>query len=483
MSPTLSLRRLLTGALALALALVLSPAARAAQTQHPFSDVPEGIWYGEAVQYMWENGLMGGTSASTFSPEGSMTRAMMAVVLYHLAGSPEVTGQDTFEDTAEGSWYSAAVLWAQQGGYIGGYNAQRFGPDDPLTREQLSVILWKYAGQPQAGSPNTFSDSAAVSDWAAAAVDWAADTDLVGGKPGNLFDPAGEATRAEFALILTRYCQQFYLPPEPEQPQEPDDPDTPEEPEEPETPPQPELPPRPESPLAPNEYDPELFTLSEEGFLVYEGDAPSYVGVDVSFHQGEIDWEQVAEAGVDFAMIRVGYRGYTEGGIYQDAYFLRNIQGALDAGLEVGIYFFSQAVTIAEAEEEARQTLEWIQGYDITFPVVFDWERVDGEDSRTNTVSGQQVTHCAAAFCALMEEAGYLPMTYGSPSKIGADLLLTQLTDYPFWLAHYTAGWAPTAFPHHYHMWQYSSYGTVPGIQGRVDLNLCLTDWTEYIQA
>ena len=477
-SSRLSLRAA-AAALTLCLALLLSPQVRAVQAEHSFSDVPEDIWYAEAVAYMWENGLMAGTSATTFSPEESMTRAMMAVVLYHLAGSPEVTGQDTFDDTVEGSWYSTAILWAQQGGYIGGYNAQRFGPDDPLTREQLAVILWQYAGRPQADSSNTFSDSDSISDWAVQAVDWAGDTGLVGGKPGNLFDPAGQATRAEFALILTRYCQQFYLPgEEPEEPQEPAEPETPVDPE-PE--PEPPLPPLPESPLDPNEYDSDLFTLSEKGFLIYEGDAPSYVGVDVSFHQGEIDWEKVAAAGVDFAMIRVGYRGYTEGGIYQDTYFLRNIQGALDAGLEVGIYFFSQAITVEEAQEEARQTLEWIQGYDITYPVVFDWERVDGDNSRTNSVSGQQVTYCAQAFCSMIQEAGYIPMTYGSPSKIGEDLYLTQLTDYPFWLAHYTTGWAPTAFPYHYHMWQYTSYGYVDGINGRVDLNLCLTDWEEFV--
>ena len=133
---------------------------------------------------------------------------------------------------------------------------------------------------------------------------------------------------------------------------------------------------------APEQYDPvpaNTYAAEDfaavDGFLTYDGDAPSYVGVDVSSHQGDIDWARVAAAGVEFAMIRVGCRGYTEGGIFQDKCFVQNVEGALAAGLEVGVYFFSQAVTEAEAEEEARQVLEWIAPYDVTWPVVFDWER------------------------------------------------------------------------------------------------------------
>lgn len=203
------------------------------------------------------------------------------------------------------------------------------------------------------------------------------------------------------------------------------------------------------------------------------------VGVDVSSHQGLIDWEQVADAGVDFAMIRVGYRGYTEGNIYKDSYFTYNINRALEEGLEVGIYFYSQAVTVEEALEEARQTLEWIEGYDVTYPVVFDWERVSTDSSRTRTTTSSVITACAQVFCQEIAQAGYLPMTYGSPSKIGVDLDLTQLLDYPFWLAHYTTGWKPSSYRYQYHMWQYTSNGSVAGIDGRVDLNLCLADWDQ----
>ena len=216
------------------------------------------------------------------------------------------------------------------------------------------------------------------------------------------------------------------------------------------------------------------------GFLTYDGDGPSYVGVDVSAHQGEIDWERVADAGIDFAMIRAGYRGYTEGGIFQDEYFVQNMEGAIAAGLEVWVYFFSQAVDEEEAVEEARQVLEWITPYDVAWPVVFDWERVSQENSRTLDTSGDAITNATIAFCREVEEAGYLPMVYFSPSKGYTELELERLLDWPFWLAHYTEDWSATSFRYHFAMWQYTSSGTVDGISTNVDLNLCLTDFEEW---
>ena len=222
--------------------------------------------------------------------------------------------------------------------------------------------------------------------------------------------------------------------------------------------------------------------VTSGGFLLYNGDGPSYVGVDVSSHQGEIDWARVAAAGVDFAMIRAGYRGYTQGGIHQDEYFTANIQGALAAGLEVGVYFFSQAVSEAEAREEARQVLAWIAHYDVTWPVVFDWERQDYSNSRTRATDGATQTACAVAFCQSVEQAGYLPMVYFSPSKAYDELDLAALLDWPFWLAHYTPDQSATSFRYHFAMWQYTSTGTVDGIAGDVDLDLCLTDFRQWDQ-
>ena len=488
-----------------------------------YSDVPADAWYMEAVSQASELGLMMGTSDLTFSPDLPLSRAMLATTLYRLAGSPTASGSLSFSDTEEESWYGDAVRWAAQYGYMEGYGDGRFAPDEPVTREQFVTVLWRYAGIPVGTGSLDFADGAAISGWAGAAVSWARGIGLVEGEPDGSFAPAGETTRAQAAAILTRYLDQLQTEePEPSPPaeepsapetgapepsQEPEAPEagetpetaappeseTPAEPSPPESePPETEVPEPPasvppeesgpetgdETPSIPlNQYDSELFTVVD-GFLHYLGTPVSRVGVDVSSHQGEIDWQRVAGAGVEFAIIRVGYRGYTVGGINQDPYFHQNIQGALDAGLEVGVYFYSQAVTVEEAVEEAVQTLEWIQGYDVTYPVVFDWERVSGASSRTDSTTGETITACARAFCEIVEAAGYQPMVYGNTSNISeGDLDLAQLLDYPFWLAHYTPDWTPTDFPCHYHMWQYSSRGSVDGIEGRVDLDLCLTDW------
>lgn len=222
-----------------------------------------------------------------------------------------------------------------------------------------------------------------------------------------------------------------------------------------------------------NKYDDASF-VQVGGFTVYEGDASSYVGVDVSSYQKEINWTQVAEAGVSFAMLRVGYRGYTLGGLNPDSMFEANLTGAQEAGLDVGIYFFSQAITPSEAEEEAWQVVEWIKGLDITYPVVFDWEPIDGDEARTDGVTPETVTECAKAFCAVIESAGYTPMIYFNRSQ-GYDVMdLEQLQQYDFWLASYSE--LPN-FNYHFEMWQYSCTGSVPGIEGNVDLNLCLTEY------
>lgn len=231
-------------------------------------------------------------------------------------------------------------------------------------------------------------------------------------------------------------------------------------------------------PLPRNQYDADAFSVVD-GFLSYGGGI-SLTGVDVSSYQGEIDWGQVAEAGVDFAMIRAGYRGYTEGALFEDECFRTNAEGALAAGMEIGVYFFSQAVTVEEAREEARFVLELIRDFDVTYPVVFDWERQDRETSRTRETTGAVMTACAAAFCGEIQAAGYLPMVYFSPSKGYHELDLEQLMDWPFWLAHYTDGWEMTSFRYDFAMWQYSNRGEVPGIPGTVDLDLCLTDFSRW---
>lgn len=192
-------------------------------------------------------------------------------------------------------------------------------------------------------------------------------------------------------------------------------------------------------------------------------------GVDVSEHQLEIDWQQVAQSGVKFAYIRLGYRGYTEGGLFDDAYFKQNIEGALANGLGVGVYFFSQAITAAEALEEARYVIDRLDGYNVTLPVMFDWEKIEGGGARTDNLPPEMLDNCAIAFCEAVKNAGYTPGVYFNRHLGYYGFDLSKLTDYEFWLA------VPGEFPDFYYrtdIWQYSFTDTVPGISTPTDMNM-----------
>lgn len=224
--------------------------------------------------------------------------------------------------------------------------------------------------------------------------------------------------------------------------------------------------------LEKNKYVPEDF--------VYDGDyltctaGRTRLGIDVSAHQQDIDWQQVKDAGMEFAMVRIGYRGYSQGGIHADDYAAANIQGAQAAGLEVGVYFYSQAVSIEEAAEEAMYCIRFLEEYDIDMPVVYDWEYVSAE-ARTGNMDRQTLTRCIQVFCDTMKKSGYEAMVYFNPS-IGRDLMdLPQLQDYLFWLAMYTD---QMDYPYAVEMWQYTETGSVPGIDGNVDINIQFLDET-----
>ena len=223
-------------------------------------------------------------------------------------------------------------------------------------------------------------------------------------------------------------------------------------------------------------YDPAAFAW-QDGRVVYSGEgAEPLVGIDVSYYQKDVDWQQVKASGVDFAMIRVGYRGYgANGNILPDSYFEQNVRGALDAGLKVGVYFFSQAVNVWEAEEEAAFMLDAIRGYNITFPVVFDWEIITNANARTAGLSSESLTRCALAFCDKIEKAGYTPALYFNLDLAYLNYDLSRLAQYPFWLAEYKT--VPSFF-YHFDLWQYTAKGSVPGIEGSVDLNLSFVDFS-----
>ncbi len=197
-------------------------------------------------------------------------------------------------------------------------------------------------------------------------------------------------------------------------------------------------------------------------------------GIDVSAHQGEINWEQVATSGVEFVFIRVGYRTYSasEGGgaIKADPYAYANYQGAKKAGLKVGVYFFSQAVNALEAMEEAQWTLEAIDGWNLDLPVVYDWE-LPSDTARTKDVTAGQLTAYTRIFNRIMQNNGYNCLLYFNRHHASERLYLHRLTDVPYWFAMYAD---EMSYPYDFAIWQYSQTGRVPGIGGNVDLNLML---------
>jgi len=223
--------------------------------------------------------------------------------------------------------------------------------------------------------------------------------------------------------------------------------------------------------LPPSPYAPEDFRYDGEYLVCDAGN--TIMGIDVSAHQQSIDWQQVVDAGIQFAIIRLGYRGLSEGQLHTDEFAAANLAGARDAGLLVGAYFFSQAISVTEAEEEAKLALEILDGFRLDLPLVYDWEYVS-ETARTADADARTVTDCTQAFCAAVEQAGYESMIYFNSYQATQLLYLQELKEYPWWLAMYdTTAEAPCKVD----LWQYTSQGRVPGIAGNVDINLMFAEW------
>ena len=190
-------------------------------------------------------------------------------------------------------------------------------------------------------------------------------------------------------------------------------------------------------------------------------------GIDVSKFQGSINWSQVKASGVDFAIIRVGYRGYGSGALVEDSQFRANIQGASSAGIPVGLYFYSQAVNEEEAVEEASMVLSLCGGYRLNYPIYYDTEYVAG--GRANGISRETRTACAVAFCETIRNAGYSAGVYSYASWFYNSLSYANISKYSIWIAQYRD---TLDFKYSYKIWQYSSKGRVPGISANVDMNI-----------
>ena len=182
----------------------------------PFTDVPEGAWYEDAAAYVYKHGLMAGTSATTFAPEVTTSRAMIATILWRMAGSPVVNYAMNYTDVAQGQWYSEAVRWATSEGVVTGYGNGLFGTNDPITREQLATMLWRYAQTEDydvsIGEDTnilSYTDVADLSEYAIPAMQWAVGAGIINGTgDGSTLTPQGQATRAQAATVLMRFCEQ-----------------------------------------------------------------------------------------------------------------------------------------------------------------------------------------------------------------------------------------------------------------------------------
>lgn len=202
----------------------------------------------------------------------------------------------------------------------------------------------------------------------------------------------------------------------------------------------------------------------------------SYVGVDISKAQDYIDFVKVKKAGIDFCMIRVGARGYGSGQMILDEYFTDNIKRATDAGLKVGVYFFSQAVSEEEAVEEANMVIEQLEGRQLSYPVAFDMELIPNDTARTDSLTREQRTSITRAFLNAIATAGYKTVIYGNKEWLVKKIDLSRLTEYDVWLSQQED--IPD-YPYRFTMWQYDLDGSIDGIAGKVGLNISFIDYSE----
>lgn len=222
--------------------------------------------------------------------------------------------------------------------------------------------------------------------------------------------------------------------------------------------------------LMKNPYERDSYSRLDSGRIIYtDTGVNTETWIDVSKFQGKILWDEVASDGIDGAMLRLGYRGYSVGEIMTDDTYEDNIEGALENDLKVGIYFLSQAVSDEEALEEAEYVIDELRSYDITGPVAIDIELVGGDDGRGNALSVAERTRYSITFLEAIREAGYEPMIYGNLKSYLVMLDLEQLEAYPKWFAYYDDY---PYWPYDMDMWQYTEKGSVSGIKGDVDLNI-----------
>lgn len=227
-----------------------------------------------------------------------------------------------------------------------------------------------------------------------------------------------------------------------------------------------------------NTYTADNLVTDDNGIPAYyeDGKKISHLGIDLSEYQGDIDYEAVKNAGVEFVMLRIGGQFYGDkGGLYEDGSFDTNYEKAKAAGLKVGAYFFSQAISAEDAAKEANFTIEKLGDRSLDYPIGFDWENIQEEEARTDNITGDQLTDIAESFCDTVTNAGYKAIVYSNTSQMLIMYDFETMKDYDFWLADYRE--FPTMY-YKFDMWQYTKEGKIDGVEGTVDMNISFTDFS-----
>ena len=412
-----------------------------------FPDVPDQSWYAGYVAKLAGSGVISGYDDGSFRPENSVTWGQALKLILLAAGYPEQAPVKTSAGQPASHWASGYRSFAETKGFLTKGSVSDL--DKTVSRNEIADLSAAALALTTSTSPSPYTDSSrsSVLKLFAAGI---MEGSFEGGS--RVFHGSNTITRAEICAVLVRiadYVEEnlilfagYRLPVD--------------------------------HSLRRNSYDPSGF-YSENGRTYYrDGITPVRYGIDVSQYQGNIDWAQVAADGIDFAIIRCGYRGYSKGSLNEDPYFRKNISGAIANGLDVGVYFFSQATTEAEAREEAAYCLQLIRGYHLTFPVVFDWEIVNSYGSRTRNYAGKNVGDFVEAFCSAVANAGYTPMAYFNPSLAYLKMDLHKVQKYDGWLANYVP---VSSYKYDYQMWQYGSTSKVAGISGNCDMDIAFVDF------
>lgn len=420
-----------------------APSVPEAPSAGVFSDVSQGQWFESYVTSLASRGVISGYPDGTFRPQSGVTLGEGLKLILLAAGYPEK------EPLAGGHWASGYLKFAEDQGFTAKGSITDL--DRKMTRFEMASLVARALPLPSAGTQSPFADTTSA-DAAALYAAGIAEGSLEGGS--RLFKGNDGITRAEISAIVYRvlgYVDEniilfsgHRIPVD--------------------------------KSLEQNPYDGGDFR-SSGGRVYYDSDEYDVqYGIDVSFYQNDIDWNAVASDGIDFAIIRGGYRGCSEGEMFEDTRFREYIEGAKGAGLDVGLYFFSQAINEEEAREEARFLIALADEYGVDYPLIFDWEPLSYSYSRTNNFDYSRLTKIAVAFCETIEDAGYVPMVYLNPSFAYLRYDLRGLDGIDIWLAHYTE---TTNYRYDFKMWQYGSSGSVSGIAGRVDMDIAFKNYAK----